>query len=200
MRDETELVKLQILSTGRAEMLLEQEDYLIVKWTLPKEDGSVEIKYSFNAYAYSKTGMGNNYPWQHNITAEQAEHFLENIDEAEKFFKSKHHFFHTEIKEISCEEIESVDEDGVKFKDELFVTYNECVFNFARKHPSGAYQCIGDRDMSSDPPYIELYSTYCHVRIMFDRKGEGARKDNISDCQKMTKQIQKYGYDTFDLS
>lgn len=200
MRDETELVKLQILSTGRAEILLEQEDYLIVKWTLPEKDGSVTIKYSFNAYEYSKTGMGNNYPWQRNITEEQAAHFCANVDEATEFFMSQHHYFHTEVKEVSFDEIKSVDSDGVRFKDELFVTYNECVFNFARKHPSGSYQCIGDRDITSEPPYIELYSTYYHVRVMFDRKGIFARKDNIANFHKMTKQIQQYGFDTFDLS
>lgn len=200
MRDETELVKLQILNTGRAEILLEQEDFLIVRWTLPKEDGSSEIKYSFNAYEYSKTGMGNNYPWQHNITAQQAEYFVENVDEATEFFKSKHHYFHTEIREVSFDEIKSVAEDGILFKNEHFVTFNECVFNFARKHPSGTYRCIGDRDIYSEPPYIELYSTYYHVRVMFDRKGFTARKDNIANFQKLTKQIQQFGFDTFDLS
>lgn len=200
MRDETELVKLQILNTGNAEILLEQENYLIVKWTLPEKDGSVAAKYSFNAYAYSKTGMGNNYPWQCDITAEQAAFYCANVNEATKFFMSKHHYFHTEVREISYDEIESVDEEGVRVGKELFVTYTECESNFARKHPSGAYRCIGDRDLSSEPPYIELYSTYFHVRIMFDRKGNFARKDNIANFQKITKQIQKYGYDTFDLS
>lgn len=127
MKDETELVKLQILSTGRGEILLEQDDFLLVKWTLPEKDGTVTTKYSLNAYAYNKTGMGNNYPWQKNITAEQAARFLENVDEAAEYFKSQHHYFHTEVKEVSCVDIKSVDEDGVRFKDKLFVTYNECV-------------------------------------------------------------------------
>ena len=46
MTDETEIVKKQILSTGKAEILLEENDFLIVKWTLP------EIKYSMVAYQF----------------------------------------------------------------------------------------------------------------------------------------------------
>ena len=57
MTDETEIVKKQILSTGNAEILLEENDFLIVKWTLS------EIKYSMVAYQYGKTGMANNFPW-----------------------------------------------------------------------------------------------------------------------------------------
>ena len=58
MTDETEIVKKQILSTGNAEILLEENDFLIVKWTLP------ETKYSMVAYQYGKTGMANNFPWE----------------------------------------------------------------------------------------------------------------------------------------
>jgi hypothetical protein len=56
MTAETEAIKAQILSTGNAEILLEENDFLIVKWIKP------EIKYSMAAYQYGKTGMANNYP------------------------------------------------------------------------------------------------------------------------------------------
>lgn len=51
MTAETEAIKAQILSTGNAEILLEENDFLIVKWIKP------EIKYSMAAYQYGKTGM-----------------------------------------------------------------------------------------------------------------------------------------------
>ena len=54
MTAETEAIKVQILSTGNAEILLEENDFLIVKWIKP------EIKYSMAAYQYGKTGMANN--------------------------------------------------------------------------------------------------------------------------------------------
>ncbi|MBD5129386.1 MAG: hypothetical protein HDT43_05630 [Ruminococcaceae bacterium] len=196
MTDETALVKLQVQSTDRAEILLEENDYLIVKWTLPNDDGA-RIKYSFEAYAYSASGMGNNYPWSHEITGERAEYFLEHVDEATEYFKSKHHYFHTEIREISFEDIKCVDRDGIKFKNGHVVSYRECMVNFGRKHPGSAYKCIGDRDITADPPYIEIYSVYAHDRILFDLK---SKKDNIANFHKLQRLIQRFGYTTFDLS
>lgn len=69
MTAETEAIKVQILSTGNAEILLEENDFLIVKWIKP------EIKYSMAAYQYGKTGMANNYPWECSLTEEQVAFF-----------------------------------------------------------------------------------------------------------------------------
>lgn len=69
MTAETEAIKVQILSTGNAEILLEENDFLIVKWIKP------EIKYSMAAYQYGKTGMANNYPWECSLTEEQIAFF-----------------------------------------------------------------------------------------------------------------------------
>ena len=83
MTAETEAIKAQILSTGNAEILLEENDFLIVKWIKP------EIKYSMAAYQYGKTGMANNYPWECSLTEEQIAFFLEHINAAVEYFKSK---------------------------------------------------------------------------------------------------------------
>lgn len=104
MTAETEAIKVQILSTGNAEILLEENDFLIVKWIKP------EIKYSMAAYQYGKTGMANNYPWECSLTEEQIAFFLEHINAAVEYFKSKHHYFHLEVKEVSYENIVSIDE------------------------------------------------------------------------------------------
>lgn len=72
MTAETEAIKVQILSTGNAEILLEENDFLIVKWIKP------EIKYSMAAYQYGKTGMANNYPWECSLTGNKS-HFFWNI-------------------------------------------------------------------------------------------------------------------------
>ena len=82
MTAETEAIKAQILSTGNAEILLEENDFLIVKWIKP------EIKYSMAAYQYGKTGMANNYPWECSLTEEQIAFFLEHINAAVEYFKS----------------------------------------------------------------------------------------------------------------
>lgn len=199
MTNETALVKIQVQSTGRGEILLERNDFLIVKWTLPNDDGTTHIKYSFEAYAYSTSGMGNNYPWSHEITEESAKYYLEHPAEAEKYFMSKHHYFHTEINEVSYDDIDSVDEDGIKFRNGLVVTFAECVDNFCRLHPGSEYRCVGDRDVRAKPPYIELYSAYAHQRILFSG-GAFAGKRNITNFHKLQKLIEDFGYTTFDLS
>ncbi|MCM1165527.1 MAG: hypothetical protein NC299_07925 [Lachnospiraceae bacterium] len=199
MTDETALVKLQIESTGRAEILLEEDDYLIVKWTLPT-DGGARITYSFEAFAYSASGMGNNYPWSHEVSEERARYFAEHADEATEYFKSKHHYFHTEIREVGYDEIRGVDGSGITFGDGHVVTYHECAVNFKRKHPESGGRCIGERDMTAEPPYIEIYGVYAHDRIIFDRKGGFAERENLANFHKLRKQIEEFGYTTFDLS
>lgn len=200
MTRETEIVKVQVEATGRAEILLEQNDYLIVKWTIPLDDGGVKIKFSFEAYAYAASGMGNNYPWSSEITEEQVLYFVKHADEATEYFKSKHHYFHTEIREVSFDDIHSIDKDGVRFKDGHFVSWRECVVNFNRLHPGSEFKCIGDRDITAEPPYIELYSVYAHDRILFDRKGLLAKRRNIDNFHMLVKQIREFGYNVFDLS
>ncbi len=200
MTTETELVKIQIEATGRAKILLEQNDYLIVKWTIPLDDGGVKTYFSFEAYAYGATGMANNYPWSSRITEEQAMYFIKHVDEAAEYFKSKHHYFHTEIREVSFDAISTIDKEVVRFKNGHWVTWRECVFNFNRLHPGSMYKCVGDRDITAEPPYIELYSTYAHDRILFDRKGITSEKRNFDNFHMLVRQIREFGYNVFDLS
>lgn len=199
MTTETEIVKLQVEATGRAEILVEENDYLIVKWAIPN-DGRVRTKFSFEAYAYGAAGMANNYPWSYEITEEQAMYFVGHIDEATEYFKSKHHYFHTEIREVSFDNIQSIDKDVIRFKDGHYVSWHECAVNFNRLHPGSKFKCVGDRDITAEPPYIELYSVYARDRILFDRKGLFTKKHNIDNFHKLQRQIREFGYTTFDLS
>ena len=193
MTDETEIVKKQILSTGKAEILLEENDFLIVKWTLP------EIKYSMVAYQYGKTGMANNFPWECSLTEKQTAYFLERTDEAIAYFKSKHHYFHIEIDEVDYDNIVTIDEYGIKFKDFHWLTYRECTLNFKRKYPNSGGTCIGERDVTAKPPYIELYSTYAHTKILFRKKGIFDNK-NMTYFHDLQRLINQFGYTTRDLS
>lgn len=122
MTAETEAIKAQILSTGNAEILLEENDFLIVKWIKP------EIKYSMAAYQYGKTGMANNY------------------------------------------------------------------------HPNSRGNCIGERNITAEPPYIELYSTYAHTKILFNKKGLFRKNKNMIDFHNLQRHINEFGYTTLDLS
>lgn len=194
MTDELKSVRDRVLSTNKAEILLEENDFLIVKWLCLNE------MYELVAYPYGKTGMANNEPWSREITYEQVQFFLENTNEAIKYFESKHHYFHTEVKCVSFSDITNINENGLMFRNFHWITYRECSYNFKRAYPASDLKCIGERDITANPPYVELYSTYAHDRILFDKKGQFAKDKNINDFNEFVKQLSDFGYITYDLS
>lgn len=194
MTAETESIKRQILSTDKAEILLEENDFLIIKWLLSK------AKFCMVAYPYGKTGMANSEPWEYELTEQQATYYLKHIDEAIAYFESKHHYFHIEIKEVDYNSIANIDEHGIKFRDYHWLTYKECAFNFKRKYPNSSGICVGERDITANPPYIELYSFYAHDKILFNKKGLFSKKKNTDDFLYLQNLIQEFGYTTYDLS
>ena len=115
------------------------------------------------AYQYGKTGMANNYPWECSLTEEQIAFFLEHINAAVEYFKSKHHYFN-------------------------------------RKYPNSRGNCIGERNITAEPPYIELYSTYAHTKILFNKKGLFRKNKNMIDFHNLQRHINEFGYTTLDLS
>ena len=155
MTAETEAIKVQILSTGNAEILLEENDFLIVKWIKP------EIKYSMAAYQYGKTGMANNYPWECSLTEEQIAFFLEHINAAVEYFKSKHHYFHLEVKEVSYENIVSIDEHGIKFSDLHWLTYKECTISIG--NIPTVEETVSEKEISLPNRHISNCIAHTHI-------------------------------------
>ena len=96
--------------------------------------------------------------------------------------------------------IVNIDTHGIKFRDFHWLTYEECAFNFKRKYPNSSGKCIGERDITANPPYIELYTFYAHDKILFNKKGLFSKSKNIDDFHYLQKLIQEFGYTTLDLS
>lgn len=197
MTEELISVKRYIESTGRAETLLERENFILVKWDNPYNPG---IRYCLHAFPYGKSGMANNEPWRYDITDEQAADFLAHPDKAEEFFNSKHWFFHTcDAREVSFDEIAEVKERGISFKDMHWFDFAECVYMYRRDFPSSR-NCVGERDITAKPPYIEFWSFYHHDKVVFDRRGAFSKNKNTDNFHKLFELIEKYGYSTRDLS
>ena len=95
--------------------------------------------------------------------------------------------------------IKEFQKDGIKFKDFHWLTYRECALNFKRKYPNSGGTCIGERDVTAKPPYIELYSTYAHTKILFHKKGIFDNK-NMTYFHDLQRLINQFGYTTRDLS
>lgn len=197
MTKELACVKRMIESTGKAQILLESNDFLLVEWNIP----DVSSRYCLHAYPYGKSGMANNEPWSYDITDEQAKYFLADPDKAEAFFKSKHWYFHTaEVKVQSFDDITSINENGIGFSDGHWFRYAECVHLWQRDFPqSNKSLCIGQRDITAEPPYIEFWSFYHHDKVVFDKRGLFSCQ-NKKNFHKLCRQIGKYGYTIYDLS
>lgn len=75
-----------------------------------------------------------------------------------------------------------------------------CTINFNRKYPNSRGNCIGERNITAEPPYIELYSTYAHTKILFNKKGLFRKNKNMIDFHNLQRHINEFGYTTLDLS
>lgn len=197
MTEELEGVKQMIESTHKARILLERNDFLLVKWDNAPDR---PVQFCLHAYPYGKTGMANQVPWREDITDEQAEYFLAHPDEAEEYFKSKHWYFHAaEIKVWSFDDITGVSEMRIDFKDGHWFGFAECVQLYKRDFPQSK-NCVGQRDITANPPYIEFWSFYHHDKVVFDKRGVFSKNQNEKNFRELCRTIEKYGYSTFDLS
>ena len=68
------------------------------------------------------------------------------------------------------------------------------------KYPNSRGNCIGERNITAEPPYIELYSTYAHTKILFNKKGLFRKNKNMIDFHNLQRHINEFGYTTLDLS
>lgn len=197
MTEELACMKRMIENTARAQILMEWNDFLLVEWNVP----DASSRYCLHAYPYGKSGMANNLPWECNITDEQAKYFLANPDKAEEYFKSKHWYFHTaEIKVWSFDDITAINENGIDFKNGHWFRYAECVYLWQRDFSQSKSKCVGQRDITARPPYIEFWSFYHHDKVVFDKRGLFSQRKNEENFHKLCQLINEYGYTTFDLS
>ena len=198
MTEELACMKRCIEDVGRAKVLLERNDFLLAEWNnvpdMPKR------YYRLHAFPYARSGMGNNYPWSCKITDEQAEFFLAHPDEAEEYFKYKHsHFSSAKINIRSFAGIKGINENGIDFEDGHFVRFAECVRLYKRFRPEKD-NCIGERDITAKPPFIELQSLHYRDRVYFDKKGLFADSKNVKDFHELCRIIGEYEYSLYDLN
>lgn len=198
MTEELAGMKQYIESTGRAKVLLERNDFLLVEWNNVPE--MPKLYYRLHAFPYAKSGMGNNEPWSCKITDEQAEYFLTHPDETEEYFKYKHsHFSSAKINFWSFDRIKGINENGIDFGGGYFVRFAECVQLYKRFRPENEC-CIGERDITAKPPFIEFQSLRYRDRVSFDKRGLFSESKNDRNFHELCRIIRGYGYSTFDLS
>ena len=106
--------------------------------------------------------------------------------------------FMTTIKSIT--DVISIRETGILLSGNIFISFPECAENFHAEHKNTSMNCIGERDISANPPYFEFYTSDNHIKILFDRKGIFSDSKNRKLFYDMQKYISVLGYRTYDLS
>lgn len=196
MTEELAGMKRYIESTGRAETLLERENFILVKWDNPYNPG---IRYCLHAFPYGKSGMANNDPWRCDLTDEQAEYFLAHPDNAEEYFKYKHsHFSSALINFWSIDGVRDINENGIEFMHGHFVAFAECVQLIKRFRPENEC-CIGERSITAKPPIIEFQSPSYRDIVLFNGRGMLSERKNAANFRKLCRLIERYGYSTIEI-
>ena len=106
--------------------------------------------------------------------------------------------FMTTIKSIT--DVVSISETGILLSGDINIFFPECAGNFHTKHKNSSMNCIGERDISANPPYFEFYTGENHIRLLFDYKGIFVKSKNRKLFHDMQKHISVSGYTTYDLS
>lgn len=106
--------------------------------------------------------------------------------------------FMTIIKSIT--DVVSISGTGILFSGDIDVSFPECAENFHAEHKNSSMNCIGERDISAEPPYFEFYTGSNHIRVIFDYTGFFVKSKNIKSFHDMQKYISVSGYTTYDLS
>lgn len=100
----------------------------------------------------------------------------------------------------SITDVVSITRTGILLSGNINISFPECAGNFYYEHKNSSMKCVGERDISANPPYFEFYTDSNHIRLLFDCKGifsVSKRKKLFHDMQR---HISASGYSTYDLS
>lgn len=98
-------------------------------------------------------------------------------------------------KEINYSEIETLDKAGMTLKNGDKILFKDCIGN---RYDS--IKCVAERDITASPPYFEFFTSGQPTRIIFMGKGIFSKQKIREQFVYLNRQIQKFGYSTYDLS
>lgn len=99
------------------------------------------------------------------------------------------------MKYYSFSDIVSMDREGIVLSCGSKIIFGECA--------GGRYNsslCIAERDIIASPPYFEFFIPGEPVRIVFDKRGLFAGRENRRRFGEFQMKIKAFGYTTYDLS
>jgi hypothetical protein len=103
---------------------------------------------------------------------------------------------------ITEEDILHISSDGISYKGG-FINFRECSYNFQSEH-GGDGNCVGERDITGSNPSFAFYTAPITTHIFFIPKCKLCemllRRSTYQRFYDLQKEINLYGYKTFDLS
>ncbi|MBD5159285.1 MAG: hypothetical protein HDT23_03460 [Ruminococcus sp.] len=98
----------------------------------------------------------------------------------------------------SVTDVISKEKSGILLSENIFISFPECAVNFHTVNENSSMNCIGERNISANPPYFEFYTGGNHIKILFDYKGIFSESKNRKLFYAMQKYISVSGYRTYD--
>ncbi|MDE6833747.1 MAG: hypothetical protein K2J39_05850 [Ruminococcus sp.] len=100
----------------------------------------------------------------------------------------------------SITDVIGISENGILLSGNIFIYFPECTGNFSAEYNDISMNCVGERNISTNPPYFEFYTGDNHIKIVFDYKGIFSGSKNRKLFHDMQKYISDSGFRTYDLS
>ena len=104
---------------------------------------------------------------------------------------------------IICYELVNIDSSGITVKNssaEFFISFEECVKNYANENSLENSRCVATRDITK---LTFTFYTQPKIRVVFKKhffKDLVSGKSAVSKFLELQKAINKYGYTSYDLS
>ena len=103
--------------------------------------------------------------------------------------------------EYAYKKIESIDSDGIVFTDGNRIPFEKCINNWAEENgmKCTGSRCIAERNSTANPAYFLFFSTE-KVKVTFRHSILPWSKRHKKAFLKLQKEINQYGYSSYDIS
>lgn len=95
--------------------------------------------------------------------------------------------------------ITEITPDGIRLENGEYIRFADCAANFSSVH-GGSGKCVGERDVTGSNPSFGFYTAPLTTHIFFLFKGPLGRRAALRRFRAFQKQIESFGYTTYDIS
>lgn len=105
------------------------------------------------------------------------------------------------MKEYNYLDIIKIDETGILFSDNVFVSFEECRYGWAEENNISKADtvCVASRFLDDKDRYFIFYSEE-RVKLLFRIKGIFKSKKSLHRFQEVQILLNRFGYSSYDMS